>query len=305
MNQTVAPKKIKTVENMEDCVTEPNKNENSKIYIESQLEIVNGDIKSFQDPSTFEEFEEPVVDECGHTFERTTMSTLKAICPMNNQPIDINNVRPNFNLIGAQAEVKEVKKAYNNILTQLIKTHQKQLEINQKQLEVNQKQLEAYEKRLEANQKQFQEMQAEHRFVLENKTNFKEPEKVDDNFLIIEAYKKLEKTQETFDKKLQTYDEQRKKDWEAHKKEIKQIWKNCKKTLKENAEKRETLKTTLKQSLDISNSIVIKDDLITPVNVENNEKETAFTRLLAIIRKVYFFLRDQICSFWQNIRGLS
>ena len=103
------------------------------------------------------------------------------------------------------------------------------------------------------------------------------------------------KRAEAYDKRLEAYD----KKLEAHKKELEEFLEAHKKDRAAFKKKiREDAKTR-KQKLDLSNPKVIKTDLITQANVENNEKKTAYEQLLAIIRKIYFFLRDRICSFFE------
>lgn len=108
-------------------------------------------------------------------------------------------------------------------------------------------------------------------------------------------FKAYDKKLEAHDKKLEAYD----KKLEAHKKELEEFLEAHKKDRAAFKKKiREDAKTR-KQKLDLSNPKVIKTDLIAQANVENNEKKTAYEQLLAIIRKIYFFLRNRICSFFE------
>ncbi|WP_075883635.1 hypothetical protein [Candidatus Protochlamydia sp. W-9] len=110
----------------EENVCEMNKcslaSENKTSVIAKNILPVEEEVifRSFNCPITLSPFVDPVVDECGHTFERESIMQIynRAIaggtpftCPLDPSKIlDVNKLVKNYNLAGAQEEVDEFTK---------------------------------------------------------------------------------------------------------------------------------------------------------------------------------------------------
>ena len=115
-------------------------------------------IKSFECPITLDKFQDPVVDECGHTFEREAIlqiyqeSVKKRVpfrCPLDRTKVlNVNKIVKNYNLASAQEEVKkEVKNLddYHNFsqskLFQALEENRRACEEFKKALKENERQI--------------------------------------------------------------------------------------------------------------------------------------------------------------------
>ncbi|CAF24376.1 unnamed protein product [Candidatus Protochlamydia amoebophila UWE25] len=92
---------------------------------ENKLPVEDGvNFRSFNCPITLYPFTDPVVDECGHTFEREAIMEIynRAIaegtsftCPLNPSKIlDVSKLIKNYNLAGAKEEVDEFTKKHTS-----------------------------------------------------------------------------------------------------------------------------------------------------------------------------------------------